>query len=339
MNSRRMVVGNPVLAEDIENAKITHDDVVRDVIEGFKNRQLVKRQYLDYVVDSLERTGKYDDLIESLTSLVQDRTSATVDYAHDPEIEKSRISDLGITCSGDTVGWEEVFSRCLESVQGNEIINGVQWPFLPLLIFECMFVGERLNPALVGKTLEEAEKIFLEDFGRRYSCLIGKNVSFKPMDEDKRHNNRVMYSWADKHCPPLLDKGIPYEDTLESISPERLDKYLESVYGSEGGENRVAFKDGYEYFIDGDTLYKRYLSESEKVFVEVKTGVDLVEARKYVDEHESRLLQETREWWGGLSTFDRIHFKEQKGFTAERWDALSTEDKKALVETYKKKCV
>lgn len=335
--NRRLVPGNPVLAEDIEKAQIVHDDIVKEVIEGFKSRQLVQGKYVEYVMDALNRTGKYPELSESLNSLVQDRTTTTVQYAHDPEIEKSRIFDLGITYpdSDEPIGWDKVFSRCFESVEKSEVIQGVPWPFMPLLIFECMFVGERLNPAFRGKTLDEVERIFLEEFSWRYSHLTGKKVQFKPHDEDVRHNNRIMYAWADKHCPPLVDRGISYVETLESISPERLDKFIESVYGSVGGQDRVLYKDGYEYFLKEGTLYKRALSESEKVFVEVKSQTTLEEALTYIEEHESRLLQEARNWWGQLSVFDKIHLREQQSLSAELWDAMSLEDKKSVVELYK----
>jgi len=337
MDRFRPVIGSPVIAEDIEKANILQDDVTREVVAKFRNRQTTKRAYVEYVMERLDKTGRYDNLVKVLGRLVEENEPVKVEYAHDPDIEAPKVIDLKITQKGDVVGWKDVFARCLESIEGNENITRVGWPLLPTLIFECLFAGERLNPKFQGLTLDEFAVKFTEEFNSRFSVLKEKEIILRHMSEDKRHNNRNMYNWADKNCPPLVERGIPYSETLSDTSQSLMEKYIETTFGTVGARKRVMFKDGFEYFLDRGKLYRWRLGESKKQYVEVQKDVKTLEEAKHYAERAtaSTMVEAVRRWWESLPEYDRIFVQEDRHLPTTDWAALTTEDRKVLVEVHR----
>ena len=337
MRKSPFVAGNPVLAEDIEKAKILHDDVVKEVVQNFKDRKLVKRTYVTYVIEALRRTNKYEDLREALTSLVQDSSAVMVKYAHDADIESLRLSDLHITHEGADVGWEEIFSRCVEAIQGNENITKVEWPSLPLLIFETLFQGERLNYRFAGLNLDQLEEAFLVEFNDIYSRLRGKFVNFQHRDEESRHTNRKMYAWADKNAVSLTSMGIPYVEDIQIVDEAFMTTYMESIFGNKYAEERVAYANNCEYFLHENTLYQRGLpvtplDETTTWITEVCQGIETKEeAMKHLNDEpvNDKLLHEK---WDNLSVSDRTYIRENKKLTGDNWKTFKNGEKQIIAE-------
>jgi hypothetical protein len=335
MNKFRPVIGSPVIAESIKNAYILHDDVTREVIKNFSDRVPTKLAYVEYVIERLDKVDKYPELIQILEKLIKENEPEKVPYAHDPEIESSKVTDLKITCKGENLDWNKIFARCLESIKDNENIAGVDWPFYQILVFENLFAGERLCSEYQDLDIEKFIPIFEKRFNEKYSYLRGKKVLIQHMDEDTRHNNRVMYAWADKNCTPLTERGIHYKETLSQITEASMEDFLTETYGT--NPKRIMFKDGYEYILDKQNLYRSKLGEATKKFVEIKKNVSCIEeARAFADKAVGSTLSESvREWWSTLSEYDKIFIQEERHLPNTDWNTLNRDDRKVLIEVYR----
>ncbi len=331
----KQVAGNPIIGEDIRRAHILQDDVVTEVASKFEQRRVTKKRYVEHVIGLLERDGRYNDLVYTLNTLIEDRSTEVLYYAHDLDIEEGRIKELGITYNETQANWDDILQRCTESIENNPIIDKVKYPFIKLLVFESFFSGEHLNPVFQDITFDNLEEVFLKEFSKKFEQLTGKYVKFVPMDEETRHRNRVMYAWAEKFCPPLLERGISYQETLDSTSLSNMTVFIESIYGKVENTDHICYKHGFEYFLSEGLLYKRALNEQTYIKIS-NQPVSLKESKQLIKDDNSVAMRDLQVWWNGMTEFDRVTLQNNLKLESSDWGNLTTTNKQSLFETQKR---
>jgi hypothetical protein len=236
-NASDLVCGLPTLAEAIVNTGVS-DDIIQDVIVGFRERQVVRIVDVQYMLDRFKEAKVSDtDLITRLIELISEVSDSILEYSHDVEFEVGRLTDLRIMDGDELLGWAKILPRLQlvsESIVGSESIPVSHFA---KIAFEEFFTGTRLNYSeFAGKSLDEVAGIWRKRFRNTLKNVGEGRLLVHPVDPVVRELNREMYDWADKNgFVSLLTEGISYADTkqflAEQVTDQGMFNLLESRYG------------------------------------------------------------------------------------------------------------
>lgn len=236
-DTRDLVCGSPALADAIDETGIS-DEIIRDVVEGFRERFVVRQTDVKYVITRLtEAQIENSVLLNDLARIAGGIPDSIIECGHYVEFESDRIAELRITDGNKILEWSQIFprlQRVSESIVGSEQIPASHLAKVALNEF---FNGVRLNYALyAGKSLNDVAVIWRKRFQKIIENIGNGRLIIQMVDPGVKELNREMYELAESsNFFVLVTDGISFEDTRrfidESVDMQSMFKMIAERYG------------------------------------------------------------------------------------------------------------